>query len=528
MAGSRPLSGTEIRLFNQVCGAIHATSEKQKALLNSFISNEFATEWSQLMTLMESSGPLSVLSEDELKYLTTSHNGHQTTQRGEGASLLDNMPTLNQKTVDHDTVTAATHDLIQYNDVLEKLIAKYKDYVRRSLASMQQSAEAGQEASPVQQKIAALSRRKEQLKAETRILEDRVGSEINRLEGIAQAESKVIETGPTKCRASLDAVFLEASLTYNKRGQSPSKYTQTVNEERDAVYAEIQSLWDEMVPLAHMVVEKEFLKPISDKVESFSTRQSSRDETVSLYTSAMLRYTNERLRLLSDRIKMLVYHHQALLKIFEHARSQSDSKSTWRAEGAETRRKDNTQTKDLTIIQTIQRQMELYGSIPTDIEKQFRKVHTLPPHVRANLFDRYLTARQKKGDGVARNMHDFFERTAKTELTDVEFGSHLLLDSIVADSAAGNRPGGHVYEDHQVEDSVATMNSQVEEIQTVFEELRDGAGSPLSAPDFISSAYSKTNRRLSRKDFEMPESQEQCGKLSALVEKWGDSSSFTN
>lgn len=40
-----------------------------------------------------------------------------------------------------------------------------------------------------------------------------------------------------------------------------------------------------MVPLAHMVVEKEFLKPILGKVETCSERQTVRDATVSRYVS---------------------------------------------------------------------------------------------------------------------------------------------------------------------------------------------------------------------------------------------------
>ena len=92
----------------------------------------------------------------------------------------------------------------------------------------------------------------------------------------------------TKCRASLDTIFLEASSNTSKRRPHVSDPSRAVGEERDAVYAEIQSLWDEMVPLAHMVVEKEFLKPIMNKIEACSERQSGRDATVFLYVGSQL------------------------------------------------------------------------------------------------------------------------------------------------------------------------------------------------------------------------------------------------
>lgn len=94
---------------------------------------------------------------------------------------------------------------------------------------------------------------------------------------------RIVLSLATKCRTSLDTVFLEASHTYRKHAQSTPNIDRAINDERAAVYAEIQSLWDEMVPLAHMVVEKEYLKPILNKSEMGSERQSARDATIATY-----------------------------------------------------------------------------------------------------------------------------------------------------------------------------------------------------------------------------------------------------
>ncbi|KAI0138609.1 hypothetical protein F4776DRAFT_654352 [Hypoxylon sp. NC0597] len=502
--------------------------------------------------------------------------------------------TPSQKTIDHNTVKAAVHDIIQYNNDLEKLLVKYKDYVRRSIATIQQSPETETRTSAVEQKISALSLRRNTLKNEIRVLEDRVNRHRNRLEGVVQAKSnagkvedhiynkntktiapeRVLETTlpsydhiltklnalhnelghdaidddtvlhtarrhasqivlslATKCRASLDTVFLEASLAYNKRAPRASSNARSISEERDAVYAEIQSLWDEMVPLAHMVVEKEFLNPILKLIETYSESQGGRDAVVYVYTSSMLRFMNERLHLLLERIQMLAYHQQTLVDAFTHVASTIRPQPTVRLGNAKVQNKENSKTKGNTLLDTIQRKMELYGAIPIDVGKQLQKAHMTTPRMRADKLDRYVSSRQKKGDDIARNVHEFFERATKTELTDAELGAQLLLDAVIADSAAGFQTGGHVYDDQQVEDSVATMKSQAEEIQAVFTKLREGAEPSSSAPEFVTYAYSKATKQPGYRDsgdFSRLDEQGKCDQFTSLICKWGDNVNFTN
>ncbi|KAI1144269.1 hypothetical protein F5Y05DRAFT_407669 [Hypoxylon sp. FL0543] len=601
MASQRSLSETEMRLLNQVCEAINATSEDQKDLLKSFVCNELGSEWTSLVSLMQSSGPLSILSDDELKYLTVFYSTNRNDEYGQthdGPSIFSQVDhLLSRKTIDHNMVKAAIHDIVQYNNVLEKLTVKYKDYVRRSIASIQRSPETDTGASAVDQKISALSLRRDMLKKEIHKLEGRVESHRSRLDGVTQAKAnagkaggdtddenpkavalnQVLETTfpsydyilsklnalhgelghdaveddkvfhiarrhasqivlslATKCRASLDTVFLQASLSYSRHAPSASNGVRSTKEERDAVYAEIQSLWDEMVPLAHMVVEKEFLNPILKLIEACSERQGGQDAVVYAYTSSMLRFMNERLRLLLERIKMLVYHHQILLNAFAHIASEIHSQPSWSLGDAKVRSvqdKENGKAKHRTLLDTIRRKMELYGAIPIEVDKQSQQLQKVTPRMQADKLDRYVVSRQRKGDELARNVHDFFERTTKTELTDAELGAQLLLDSVIADSTAGFQTGGRVYDDQQVEDSVATMKTQAEEIQTVFGQLREGTGAPSSAPEFVAYAYSKVTKQPAHKDGEDPsrlDDQRQCGQFAALIRKWGDSADFTN
>ncbi|KAI0382720.1 hypothetical protein F5Y04DRAFT_42394 [Hypomontagnella monticulosa] len=579
------MSEAETRLFNQVCEALQVSSDDQKGILRSLTRDELNDEWTSLISLMEANGPLSMLSEDELKYLSALHSAQNSRQTQTQNTFSQSSPAASQRTVDHGLVNTATHDIFQYNNALEKLLSKYRDYVRRSIANLQQPSATKNEPSTIEQKIAALSRRKEMLRAEIHGLNDKISNHTKQLDGVRTEPGltdsndylkQVSETLPsydhilsrlnvlsgeldhgtfeddtiiqtarrhasqivlslaTKCRASLDTIFVEASSNTSKRRPHISDPSRAVGEERDAVYAEIQSLWDEMVPLAHMVVEKEFLKPIMNKIEACSERQSGRDATVFLYTSSMLRFMNERLLLLADRLAMLACHHQILFKTLAQVNSKAEPAqipSLGTTNSSLTQTNESNKPTGHRLLEVIQRQMELYGSIPMDTDKQPQTTQKLTAQMQAHKLDRYVISRQRKGDDLARNVHQSFERTAKSELTDAELGVHLLLDSIMADSDVNCQISGHIYEDQQVEDSVATMRSQAEEIQTIFRSLReDSGGAPVVASDFVTYAYNKAAKQRGQKGDEgpRPEGQEECGKFTALVNKWGDSSSLTN
>lgn len=231
---------------------------------------------------------------------------------------------------------------------------------------------------------------------------------------------------------------------------------------------------------------------------------------------------NERLSLIVHRIEMLVYHHQTLCNAFTHANNKITFNSSRNMGPARAHSRQNKGSAN-SLLENIKRQMEMYGAVPIDIESQSQSLSTITPQTQVTKLDRYFMSRQKKGNELARSVQNFFEMVTKIKLTDAELGNQLLLDSIVADSAAaGCQAGGHVYEDQQVEDSVATMKSQADEIQAIFAELR-GPNAPYPGLDFVAYAYNKTAKRHSHKDSETkPDDQERCLKLEDLLHKWGD------
>ncbi|KAI2613272.1 hypothetical protein GGR54DRAFT_330929 [Hypoxylon sp. NC1633] len=598
MESPRLLSEIETHLFEQVCDAMNLKSEDQRKVLMSFVLDESTPEWARLVSLMESNGPLSIMTEDEFKYLS-SHDATRprdpSSQIHEDPSLFSQIlpPLVNQKSADFAVMKDAIHDVLQYNDALENKLTKYKEYAGRGITNLRRPPETN---SRTAEKIAALALQKDRLKREIRELEDRLPGD--RLEDLATIEpnaenadydsyrriikstvmEEVVKTSfapfdhvlgklnalhaelsheafeddatpdiarryarqavlsmARKCRASLDMVFLEASVDYSTRASPVSDHTGAIDDERNAVYAEIQSLWDEMVPLAHMVVEKEHLKLISKKTSMFSERQKLGFDMASTYITETIGVMNERLSVLADRVKMLAYHHQALLNAFAYGSRGADSQPTWTlaSTGINTNQdKANGKAKGFTLLETIKRQMEVYGAIPIDVGKQLESEQ---PQSRSTLgikLDRYVTARQKKGDVLARHVHDSFETAVQAELTDAELGGQLLLDSVLSGSAAGQM-GNLVYEDLQVEESVSALNLYVEQIRATVKNVQDSHAVPSSAADVVAQASNNATkpRQRSQKGGEGSQSvdyQERCPKFADLIRRWDDPARHTN
>jgi hypothetical protein len=90
------------------------------------------------------------------------------------------------------------------------------------------------------------------------------------------------------CHASLDKIFVEACCDYRKKAGPVSDHSKVLEEERQDVLNEIQSLWDEVVPVAHMATEAEFLKPILDKTGWDLKNRAKRNLTISGYVRELV------------------------------------------------------------------------------------------------------------------------------------------------------------------------------------------------------------------------------------------------
>lgn len=86
-----------------------------------------------------------------------------------------------------------------------------------------------------------------------------------------------------QCQRALDLVYAEAIAVGRDNLSDDPSHSKAVDEERQAISEEIQSLWEEVIPVAHMAVEKEFLKPFLKEVDHAAKDAKLRNSTISAY-----------------------------------------------------------------------------------------------------------------------------------------------------------------------------------------------------------------------------------------------------
>lgn len=88
------------------------------------------------------------------------------------------------------------------------------------------------------------------------------------------------------CKRTLNLVLMEALERYPSTVPGPSKQPRVLETEISAVMEEIQSLWDEVVPVAHMAVEKAMLGPILQLEDAVRKSVRSQNAIISSYVSS--------------------------------------------------------------------------------------------------------------------------------------------------------------------------------------------------------------------------------------------------
>lgn len=78
-------------------------------------------------------------------------------------------------------------------------------------------------------------------------------------------------------------MFFEASQGTRVNLDDAPTHAKATQEERRAITEEIESLWEEVVPVAHMAVENQFLKPFLRTVQFNQRDAKQRNATISAY-----------------------------------------------------------------------------------------------------------------------------------------------------------------------------------------------------------------------------------------------------
>ncbi|KAI1742261.1 hypothetical protein F4680DRAFT_446327 [Xylaria scruposa] len=309
------------------------------------------------------------------------------------------------------------------------------------------------------------------------------------------------------CQAQLATIF------YESIGDSAARSDHVaVHDEAADIVKEIDWLWEEVIPVAHMSVSAQYLRPVLKTFENWERSKLHSDAIVTTYASGVLKFMNDRLSAVAERTQTLVYHHRALNDVAGVRQSSEVSDPTEKASGRapHTLAQDpQTQRKYAAASENLRAFMQIYGAVPVHNGDSL-------PKMTVSLLDEHVQTRNRKGDALLHDLHKLFEAATKSGLTDRELGGESLLESLLADSAASLTQPGSVYKDAQLEGSIAMLQGQTEQVQEVFDSLKlDG---PASAPDYVTHSHRQTIDRLAAKDGK------QClrgDKFEEFVRRWG-------
>ncbi|KAK7749330.1 hypothetical protein SLS62_008181 [Diatrype stigma] len=315
------------------------------------------------------------------------------------------------------------------------------------------------------------------------------------LSNARRCASEVVWSFFCQCRRSLSNVYLEASMVKTVDVDDAPTHARAIQEERRALTEEIQSLWEEVVPVAHMAVENQFLKPFLRAVHVNQRDAKRRNATMAAYISGVLRYMNQRLQVLTKRI-------------YQAATYRDDSPSS--------------------IITLLQDYLATFGSIPIEIESDHPKRQ--PAEQVVTKLQEFVASRNVKLSAMYEQMQDLFEAAARANLGNVEIGRAILSRRIAADGSSGMDVPRVVHRDEEAEEAIRLMEDEVEVVRERFRRL--GQTGPANAPDFILNAYLKTHKRLSAKHLEGCLNSQTlhfscptchgCTKFTDFIERWGD------
>ncbi|RYP64984.1 hypothetical protein DL769_006479 [Monosporascus sp. CRB-8-3] len=274
-----------------------------------------------------------------------------------------------------------------------------------------------------------------------------------------------------------------------------------IEEERKAIIQEIQSLWDEVVPVAHMAVEKEFLNPLLKVVGIDSDKNGLRTATISGYTSGVLRFMNQHLRTLADRIYILIQHHKALFEAYQYARFRSKGQSVLdlpKSKADTPYLTSHDASARSTFADVLRDYLTEFGSVPIDVN--IDNPMRTPNESAITKLQEFVVSREGKLSTMHEQMQELFEAAAKANLGNVEIGRAILSRRILADSILGPSVPHGVYKDVEAEEAIRLMENEIEVVREVFDELNYSGAA--KAPDFVLQAYVKAQKRLAAKNSE--------------------------
>ncbi|TDZ40706.1 hypothetical protein CTRI78_v010175 [Colletotrichum trifolii] len=322
-----------------------------------------------------------------------------------------------------------------------------------------------------------LSLRKLGLELETEDPEDR-----ENVEKLREICMRLIKYTVETVRTKLDRLYLEALSSAHSGEVTPNP-----SDDVKSLQEELESLYSEILPVAQMSVEQQYLEPALKSLSSKNGQSLGRSAAAVLYIDECLGYLLDHVDRLIARIETFQSHQTATVNLVNTARSEvsvpvsppkketstPDFSSPVRvrstAPGSPTRgHRSNTN-----VSNPFNRRQSLVDEAP--LETLLRSVAVSLPEdadgaIQVSALSSILLDRQTKAREVARNAQESLEQTASKHLTDSKLAIQLLRDSLLAESSFGDVR----LVDEGIEASIAVLGQEVEKVKERVERVDAG------------------------------------------------------
>ncbi|OAA46731.1 vacuolar H+/Ca2+ exchanger [Beauveria brongniartii RCEF 3172] len=292
-------------------------------------------------------------------------------------------------------------------------------------------------------------------------------------------------------RTRLDTTYLTALATAQQ-----SQDTSADPDEIEALQAELESLYSEILPVAQMSVEQQHLEPALGSIASRSGQSLRKTASSLKYINQCFDYLLSRINALHTHTELYNAHHAAVNRVVATARDEMAAEvpapdpqptnsieapspikpptRTKRHSRDMTHRRRSSGTPHLTALDSLMQSLALPMDAYGDASGATSQITAL---------SRLVRERRSKNNGAARSAQDEFEAATAERLDDAQRAVQLLWDSVLAETAFGTA----TLADPGIEQSIDVLAQEVTKAKDKlgrFESQQMGWGS-LKRDEFI-------------------------------------------
>ncbi|KAK4667880.1 uncharacterized protein QC764_703870 [Podospora pseudoanserina] len=289
-------------------------------------------------------------------------------------------------------------------------------------------------------------------------------------------EGRLIKCTVEGVRTRLDRIYLE---TLEKNSGSSSRVSPG---EVSSLQEEVESLYSEILPVAQMSVEQQFLEPALKKVEAKNGQEQAKSKQATGYVHDCLDYLLDHVQDLSARLEAFKAYQLAADSLLEIAQSEVATKvalATPRSRRPTVSQRGVMDSPVRPRPRHARRSSGMGGAMEeSPLDEILRSLAISLPHeeegtpdfpARARELASILAERRSKTEDIAKNVQESFDYTATRQIADGKVAIQLIRDSILAES-----PFGHVrLVDPEIESSIDVLSQELEKIRQEKEGLNN-------------------------------------------------------